>query len=64
MDLHWKWLSNNTLGDRAVETEGSNGVWIQLSYGRIKKAVMTFFCEIAPGKALSTWQCVGEEKVH
>lgn len=27
-----------------------------------KKAVKTFFCGIAPDKALSTQQCVGEEK--
>lgn len=27
-----------------------------------KKAIKTLFCEIAPEKALSTRQCVGEEK--
>lgn len=32
------------------------------SYMGEKKAVKTFFCEIAPDKALSTLQCVGEEK--
>lgn len=42
MDLHYKRLSNNTLGDSAVETEGSVDVWQQLLYGR-KRLLRHFF---------------------
>lgn len=54
--------SNNALGGGAVGTEATTGVWKQLLHGREKEAVKTFFCEIAADKALSTQQCVGEEK--
>lgn len=53
--------SNNALGGSAVGTEATISVWKQLLYER-KKTIKTLFCEIAPDKALSTQQCVGEEK--
>lgn len=54
--------SNNAQGGSAVGTEATIGVWKQLLYGRKKYAIKIFFCEIALDKALSTQQCVGEEK--
>lgn len=54
--------SDNALGGSAVGNEATIGVWKQLLHGKKKYAIKIFFCEIASDKALSTQQCVGEEK--
>lgn len=64
MYLRCKQLRNNALGDVLLKQKIAL-VFGNSSYMGEKKAVKTFFCEIAPDTALSTRQCVGEEKkVH